>query len=244
MKSREISCVVLVATPNPSVRRRWKQELENLFLIQTANTRSSLYRMVGHLNPSLLLLDLAMPGFAVSQGILHLLRISPSTKVLAFSQTPNGSEASSVLKAGARGYCDLHIDQMLLQKAIHMMQKGELWINRQFVTYILSEMVIKRTRRGETLHHELKKLTERERQIALRIATGASNKEVADQLNIREATVKAHLTNIFLKLGVSDRLGLVLHILRPQLPASFESLLNSNGANILLRGNNTIKESS
>ena len=62
------------------------------------------------------------------------------------------------------------------------------------------------------LDTRLDRLTPREREIAQLIGGGASNKEIAGRLNITEATVKAHLTAIFRKLGLSDRLGLALFV--------------------------------
>jgi len=224
IKSRSLSSVVLIATRNQSLRTRWRADLEPLFVVQVVSSLSVLHRAINRTNPSVLLLDLDLLDGAAAKGIEALIRISPSTKILAFSRLSKEKEASTVLKAGAKGYCDIHMDLMLLRKAVQMVQKGEVWIERRIVAFILNELAFRPVEKLSITRAELKKLTLRELQVAYEIGAGASNKEIASQLNITEATVKAHLTSIFLKLGVADRLALALYMVRA--PVTTESNKN------------------
>jgi DNA-binding NarL/FixJ family response regulator len=91
-------------------------------------------------------------------------------------------------------------------------RQGQSWFPPHMLeeTFKLAQQAI-RSRPGENL---LQGLTTREREIALAVSDGKSNRQVAEMYAISEATVKTHLTNIFRKLDVSDRVGLVLLLKR------------------------------
>ena len=132
------------------------------------------------------------------------------------TSTSNDREGLAALKAGARGYCNLDMDPQLLKKAVSVVVKGEIWVARNVFAPLLEELTSLTERRHKefppNLDTRLDRLTPREREIAQLVGGGASNKEIAGRLNITEATVKAHLTAIFRKLGLSDRLGLALFV--------------------------------
>jgi DNA-binding NarL/FixJ family response regulator len=120
-----------------------------------------------------------------------------------------------MLEIGARGYCNIDIDPVLLKKAVQVVQKGEIWVGRS----VISSLVQKLTARRESLHKhsdtdafDLSSLTPKEREIARMVGSAASNKQIAVGLGISEATVKSHLTDIFRKLRIIDRLELALFV--------------------------------
>jgi DNA-binding NarL/FixJ family response regulator len=108
------------------------------------------------------------------------------------------------------------IDPELLKKAVQMVHKGEIWVGRKFISQLLDALVSltekQRAKSIPKLAESLERLTPREREIVELLGVGASNKEIANKLNVTEKTVKAHLTSIFRKLGVSDRLHLALFV--------------------------------
>lgn len=136
--------------------------------------------------------------------------MSPVTKVIIFSDILNTNEAIAVIKAGARGYCGHGITGALLQKAIKTVLRGELWAGRQIVSELIDEMVSadKRKKLLPRAKMSLDGLSPRKQQIAALVVEGIINKEIANRLNISEATVKAHVTGIFRQLKVSRRLDL------------------------------------
>ena len=114
---------------------------------------------------------------------------------------------------GARGYCNSHTSPMLLAKAIDVVRAGEVWGGRKLILRLI-EMFSSQSRvhtngEGRT---EFKGLTERERQIADLVSEGDSNKRIALKLDITERTVNAHLTTVFQKLNVRDRLQLAIRV--------------------------------
>lgn len=208
--------LVLVASPIAGVRGQWTEALQDKFPVYEVAERSSLERSTANMKPAILLLDLALPGLGGVEGVAAIQRLSPLTSVFLLTSTPNDREGLAALKAGARGYCGMELDAMLLRKAVTVVLKGEIWVARNVYAPLLEELTSLTERRHKefppNLDTRLDRLTPREREIAQLIGGGASNKEIANRLNITEATVKAHLTAIFRKLGLSDRLGLALFV--------------------------------
>ena len=133
---------------------------------------------------------------------------------MLLTSAPDEKEAINALKAGVRGYCQRDIDPPLLAKALNVIRKGEIWVGRKVIPHLLEELT-----KVTELHHKdspqvqdfrFDCLTGRERQIGRLIGDGSCNKEIAAQLHISERTVKAHLTSIFRKLRISDRVRLAL----------------------------------
>jgi two-component system nitrate/nitrite response regulator NarL len=94
---------------------------------------------------------------------------------------------------------------------------NEVWVDRQFVNRLLNEIqdiTQSRQKEAKQLDKGIDLMTPRESEIAELIATGASNRRIAENLSISERTVKAHLGVIFRKIGISDRLQLALYMNR------------------------------
>jgi DNA-binding NarL/FixJ family response regulator len=230
-------CAILIASPDARVRRRWRQALKDMFAICEVGDFAKLQTNITRLRFSVVLIDMALSKQKGSSDLKIIGRLSATSKIIALTSTPDEREEILVLEAGARGYCNSNIDPILLKKAVQMVQKGEIWVGRSVISTLVKKLVV----RNESLQQQdpradavpLKNLTPREREVATLIGGGASNKEIATQLKIGEATVKAHLTEIFRRLGVSDRLELALYITRKTATAllillsiSYQSLIN------------------
>jgi two-component system NarL family response regulator len=119
----------------------------------------------------------------------------------------------SLFKSGVRGYCRNDIDPQLLKRVVVAVELGELWIRRSLMARLVDELgmrVIVGAKDKHTILARLALLTAREHQIASVLAAGRTNKEIAKQLDISERTVKAHVSEIFRKVGIGDRLKLAL----------------------------------
>ncbi|XQU07769.1 response regulator transcription factor [Halomonas sp. LY9] len=136
--------------------------------------------------------------------------------VVVLSYAPDDREALSALDLGARGYVHtLAAADVLNQVAVVVSNQG-VWVGQELLAKVLGgtfKALQQRVEHDRYQHSEhLELLTERERGVALAVARGATNKEVARQLDITERTVKAHLSAIFKKLTVRDRLQLILKL--------------------------------
>lgn len=208
--------MVLVASPNPGLRRRCRAALRGTSALQEVTTRAALERSMAHLKPAVLLLDIDLPMLDGVGGVRAIHHLSPPTKIVLLTGTLDEKEGLSALKAGARGYCQKDTESALLKKAVQMVRKGDIWAGRNLIPHLLEELTSLTERRREAppgdRDSRLDRLTPREREIAHLIGGGASNKEIASRLNVTEGTVKAHLTAIFRKIGLSGRLQLALFV--------------------------------
>jgi two-component system nitrate/nitrite response regulator NarL len=187
-----------------------------LFTTHEVATRSALERRIASLQPAVLLLDLDLPGLGRIRGFRAIHRLNPSTRVVLFASALDDQEAVTALKAGASGYSTKLVAPALLSKAVELVQKGEIWIARRLVVRLVEELAAfsaLRHRAAAALdERRLMRLTPRERQIVELVGAGSSNKGIASQLRVTEATVKAHLTSIFRKMALSGRLQLALFV--------------------------------
>lgn len=129
--------------------------------------------------------------------------------VVVMSATPGEAEAFQLLNQGAMGYCHLKAASEQLREIALVVEHGGFWMPPELMQRFLalSTRVVPTPAPVET---ELNELTSRELMVAEQVAHGASNREIAQALDISERTVKAHLSAIFEKLGVRDRVQLAL----------------------------------
>jgi len=126
--------------------------------------------------------------------------------LLVLSDTPSLEEGTALLALGVKGYGNSYMFSKHFEQAITVMEAGNIWLYPSF----MQEMITSVNTLNESHASILDKLTDREGEIALHVSEGASNKEIATALKITERTVKQHMSHIFEKLGVSDRLSLAL----------------------------------
>lgn len=208
--------VVLVVSAGALLRRRWREAIEARYDVIEAADRASMERALTGRKPGLVLLDLATPDLGGLPGGARVHQLQPGARLVLLTGAPDEHEGITALKAGARGYCDRDIEPALLAKAVDVVLQGEVWVGRKLIPHLLEELAAaaeeQRAASAER-DHRLERVTPRERQIVELLSAGASNKEIAKRLNVTERTVKAHLTAIFRKLGISGRLQLALFAL-------------------------------
>ncbi len=216
-KSESAPPLVVIASSVAGLRQRCRQALFNGYSIHESADCGELERgIVGH-RPAAVLLDITLPGLGGASGIASVQKLRAAAKIIVLTEAPDEREGIAILKAGARGYCHRDIDIALLEKATHVVLKGEIWVGRKLIPHLLEELTVlteQRRRDAPSKSDErLERVTPREREIVDLLSAGASNKEIAKRLNVTERTVKAHLTAIFRKLGLSGRLQLALFAL-------------------------------
>ncbi len=126
--------------------------------------------------------------------------------VVVMTPMPTNRETFAALQAGARGVCHVFSGPELLHQIAMVVENGGLWVGDALVR-MLTQLV---TASGRSADQVPDTLSERERSVAQLVAGGMSNKQIARELDITERTVKAHISAIFRKMDVRDRLQLVL----------------------------------
>ncbi len=129
--------------------------------------------------------------------------------VLLFSNAPSKTEGIALFQAGIKGYLNTFATTERIQQALTTIAAGSIWLGPEILQSMI-QSVVTNAPPEDSLWQAL--LTERELQVALLVLESKSNKAIAEQLEITERTVKAHMHNIFQKFEVSDRLSLALKI--------------------------------
>jgi two-component system nitrate/nitrite response regulator NarL len=152
------------------------------------------------------------------QYLVQILQAEPGARIVLLSGMPDPLEGLSALNQGVRGYTHAYGVPALMQEVAQAVEHGGLWVGRDLLqrlvcasTAALAERV-KLDKASAPVANDWALLSVREAQVARAVAVGRSNREVADLLFISERTVKAHLSAVFEKIGVRDRLQLVLRL--------------------------------
>lgn len=133
---------------------------------------------------------------------------------VVLSDEPDEATVIAAIERGAAGCCNSRAAPEVLQQVALVVANGGLWVGQSLLQRLVGGSARALARRPDAAPDPawMTPLSEREIQVARLVAGGASNKEIANQLAISERTVKAHLTSIFEKLGVRDRLQLSLKV--------------------------------
>lgn len=135
--------------------------------------------------------------------------VKSNASVAVVSPAPAEEQAAQALLAGARAYCHSESAPVKLREVASVLSDGGLWLPTSIMQRLLK--VSMRATRNQSDHDtDLSGLTARERSVAEQVASGANNKEISEHLEISERTVKSHLSSIFSKLNVRDRVQLAL----------------------------------
>jgi DNA-binding NarL/FixJ family response regulator len=207
--------MILIASPSSELLRNWKQGLEGFSAATAVSDLNAALAEMARTKPEVLLLDLDLPDLDGAKGAARLMKLNAATKIIALGGEPCDIRELGLFRIGVRGCCRNDIAPALLKTVVVAVQQGELWIRRTLTPRLLDELGarIRADSDGRrAAMARLADLTRREREIAELIGNGESNKRIARQLTITESTVKAHLTEIFRKLGIADRLKLALLI--------------------------------
>lgn len=170
--------------------------------------------VVWRTKPDVLLLDIRMPQGSGLDAIPAVLRICPQTRVLVLTASDDPEEHVQAIELGAKGVILKDSARATLMQAIRTVDGGGVWLDPRTAGPLGGDLSQLDPSRGLLPRRADNGLTERERQIIELVASGCKNKEVGSALSISERTVKTHLTNIFQKLGLRDRVGLVMYALR------------------------------
>ena len=137
-------------------------------------------------------------------------RFAPRIRTLILTAEVGDSDVTEALQLGARGVLMKHAATELLFKSIHMVMAGQYWVGRDSVADLIEMLRERRAVPVVMPSDPVFGLTPRELEMVSAVVAGCSNNDIADKLAISSKTVKHHLTNIFDKLGLSNRLELAL----------------------------------
>ena len=209
---------VAFADAHPVYRLGLKSLLEtetDLTLVGEAPNGMEAMLLIDRYDPDVLLIDLQMPVMGGLEVLGEIAKRKLRTQTILLLSESSRDKAVRAVRLGARGIFFKEQDAGLLAKSIRKVSQGEVWIDNPILSEALESLVKKPPAAGGGKAHG--GLSARELEVVRCVSMGLRNKEVADKLGVSEATIKNHLTSVYSKLGVSDRLELILYAIHNRL---------------------------
>jgi DNA-binding NarL/FixJ family response regulator len=203
---------VLIADDHPVVRQGLRTFLdlqEDISVVGEAGDGAEAVELVERLAPDVLLLDLKMP---VLDGLATLGRLAgTATRVVVLTSVSDRADVAPAMRAGAAGFLYKDVDPSALVQGVRAVHGGQVLLAPEAAEAMLADG---HGGNGGNAALAPMSLTDREREVLALIAAGRSNREIARNLAVAEKTVKTHVSNVLMKLGVQDRTQAALYAVR------------------------------
>jgi DNA-binding NarL/FixJ family response regulator len=209
---------ILLAAQDSELIGRCRRAVSAEHQLEVTESVAALRERIAALAPSVVVLDASLLARPIERPVADIVGLAGAARVIVLTEVFQEDEEIALLKAGAKGCCRRGIDPESLERVINVTQSGGVWVTRSLLPRLVTELrryagasqVAGKSAGEKQASDKLASLSARERDIVRLIVEGASNKEVAAKLAISERTVKGHLSNVFQKLGVTDRMKLAL----------------------------------
>jgi two-component system nitrate/nitrite response regulator NarL len=208
---------ILIADDHPIFRHGLRTLLESepdFQIVGEASDGADVLEMVPRLRPDVLLLDLAMPRLAGMEALRELAASrgdsASGPRIVLLTVAIEKKQIVEALQLGAQGVVLKDAAAQLLIKALRAVLAGQYWVGRESVADLV-QYLRRISASTPAQRDDARLLTTREREILSAIVGGFTNREIAEKLTISEDTVKHHLSRIFDKVGVSNRLELAMY---------------------------------
>ncbi|KAF7788792.1 hypothetical protein PRUB_a1857 [Pseudoalteromonas rubra] len=206
----------LIADDHPLFREALKGALQNQFdgleIFESENFEQTLQQLSEQDELDLLLLDLHMPGNGDLYGLIRIREDYPSLPIVVVSGSEDLNVISKVMGYGAMGFIPKASSSQEIVEALNQVLEGDVWLPAS-----LKDQIAELDGEDKQLAQQIASLTPQQYKVLQYLHEGLLNKQIAYELNISEATVKAHITAIFRKLGVYNRTQAVLIAAKLQL---------------------------
>lgn len=204
---------LVIADDHPLFRAALTQTIaqhnENDMMILEASDIGSLQNICQReQNIQLILLDLHIPGAKGLSGLMYLVNNFPHIPVMMISANDGDDIIGKAIAQGAAGFLSKSAEPAEIARAIAVVQGGDIYLP----PHSNVDLEALEDSQETDISQLMGQLTPQQFKVAVMLAEGLLNKQIAFELNVTEATVKAHVTEIFRKLGVSSRTQAVLMI--------------------------------
>ncbi len=213
MDKKDETIRILIADDHAIFRDGLRKLLEaepGLHVVGEAADGGEALRLAGQLKPDILLLDLAMPRVPGLLALREMAKAAPYTRTIVLAAVVEPRQTLEALQLGARGVILKESATSLLLKSIRAVRAGQYWVGNAAVSDLVMTLRDLKSVPDDESRKKRFGLTPRELEIVSAIVAGYTNKDISEKFHISEQTVKHHLTNVFDKLGVSNRLELAL----------------------------------
>jgi DNA-binding NarL/FixJ family response regulator len=211
-----MSICVLLADDQPLLRRGFRMILEaegDLIVAAEAADGEQAVDLARRHAPDVVLMDIRMPGLDGIEATRRITAADAHVRVLVLTTFDLDEYAFGALRAGASGFLLKDVRPAELVAAIRTVAAGDAVISPRVTRRLLEEytrVLPLSASQMQERYPQLSALTEREREVLIAVARGLSNAEIAASLFVSEATVKSHVGRILAKLGLRDRVQVVV----------------------------------
>ena len=180
-------------------------------MVGEAGNLSDGLELISDLKPDIVLFEINLEARTITEVISRIMNASRGSRLIFVTGTNNPMIIQQAVEAGVMGVVLKTQSPEFLTKAIEKVNSGEVWLERSMIANVLSRL--SRNNKSTNVKSEkdqINELSEREKQIINLIGQGFKNKRISIRLGLSESTVRHYLTSIYSKLGVSDRLELLI----------------------------------
>lgn len=187
------------------------QSQTDMSVVAEAESGEMAYQRYSELRPDVVVMDLAMPGMGGIEALRRILARDPNARVLTLSAQDDPMHARRALRAGALGFLSKRGAPEALLEAVSAIAAGQRYIDKDVAQRLALEDV------EGTTKSAVERLSEREFDVFIRLARGATVQRIAEDLNLSPSTVGTHLYNVKQKLHVNNQSELTLIAIREHL---------------------------
>lgn len=199
---------VIIADDHPLFRDALRQALTGVIedcSVRTVGDLASLRTLLKELDAAdLVLLDLAMPDASGFSGLISIRGEFPETPVIVVSATEDAVSIKKCIELGASGFIPKSSGTEFIVEGIHSVMLGEVWVPPTI------DLETDMDQESSEIIRRLQSLTPQQGRVLSMLGEGLLNKQIAYELDVSEATVKAHVSAVLLKLGVDSRTQAVI----------------------------------
>jgi two-component system nitrate/nitrite response regulator NarL len=186
----------------------------NMIVVGEAGSTADALGIAAQEQPEIILLEPHFRGHVKLDLVSKLIAAAENARVILVTWQGEQDTFQQAIEAGAVGIVSKDQSADTLVKAIVKVQAGELWLSHNLIATILKHSHAHRHGKGTPTANGIASLSHRQLEVIALMGQGLKNKQIAERLSITETTVRHHLTAIFAKLGLSDRMELMIYAYR------------------------------
>jgi len=191
------------------------QSRAGMRIVGEAGNRDDALTLTAAEHPDIILLDLDLGADSGISLIADLMAAANEARIIILTGLRDSSVHRQAVLLGAMGIVRKEKAAEVLISAIERVNAGEAWLDPSLMADVLSDMTrSSKPRKSDPIANQIASLTNREREVITLVGEGIKTKQIAGRLFISETTVRHHLTSIFDKLGVADRVELLIYAYR------------------------------
>ncbi|APW64761.1 hypothetical protein LPB137_02320 [Poseidonibacter parvus] len=187
---------IIFISPNRLLHEQWSKAIEHQIKVSNLYFEKEIKDFV-FFKEDIVLFDY--------DNLKEYLSFTLISKVLCLSSKLDNIKGFKLLKQGVKGYGNNYMTPMNLKEAIKVIKSDKVWVNPDLMSFIIENSTLSNLVKYDD---KIDELSQRELDVSKFVSKGFTNKEIAHELNITERTIKAHISTVFQKLQIKDRVTL------------------------------------